>query len=227
MPDSTAHPGRVLVIQAHPDDADISSGGTIARWAREGRVCHYVFVTSGNRGSQDPTMTPDTLLARREREARAAAAVLGVTTTTFLRHADGSVEDTLALRRELARLIRQIQADILMTHDPWARYPLHPDHRAVGFAARSAIVTAGNQMIPGEYVAYTVQEASLFHSDQPDHGEDIRTTFETKIQAMQQHASQTRFGEAPVDRVQAWAQRIGVKYGLALAEEFKRIGTQH
>jgi LmbE family N-acetylglucosaminyl deacetylase len=172
-------------------------------------------------------MTPDTLLARREREARAAAAVLGVTTTTFLRHEDGAVEDTLALRSALAHLIRQAQADILMTHDPWARYRLHPDHRAVGFAALSAIVTASNQMIPGECAAYTVQEAYLFHSDQPDHGEDISTTFDIKMQAIQQHASQTRFGEAPMERVQAWAQRIGAQYGLALAEEFKRIGTQH
>jgi len=227
MPHSTAPPRRVLVIQAHPDDADISSGGTIARWAREGRACHYVFVTSGNRGSQDPTMTPDKLLAIREREALAAAAVLGVTTTTFLRHEDGAVEDTLALRRGLAHLIRQVQADVLMTHDPWARYRLHPDHRAVGFAALSAIVTAGNQMIPGECAAYTVQEVYLFHSDQPDHGEDISTTFDVKMQAIHQHESQTRFGAVPVERVRAWAQGSGAKYGVPLAEEFKRIGTRH
>jgi LmbE family N-acetylglucosaminyl deacetylase len=78
-----------------------------------------VFVTSGNRGSQDPTMTADRLLAMRQREALAAAAVLGVTTTTFRRYKDGAVEDTLALRRDLEYLIRQVQADVLMMHDPW------------------------------------------------------------------------------------------------------------
>jgi LmbE family N-acetylglucosaminyl deacetylase len=97
----------------------------------------------------------------------------------------------------------------------------------VGFTALSAIVTAGNQMIPGKCAAYTVQEVYLFHSDQPDHGEDINTTFDINMQAIRQHESQTRFGEAPAAQVRARAQNIGAKYGMPLAEEFKRIGTRH
>jgi len=218
---------RILVIQAHPDDADNSSSGTIARWAREKREIHYVLCTSGNRGSNDPEMTPERLGPLREQEEQNAADTLGVKSLTFLRHEDGELEETLPFRHELARIIRRLQPQVLMTHDPWARYRIHPDHRAVGFTALAAIMEAGNQMIRGDQPAWKVGEVFLFQSDQPDHGEDITDTVDLKIAAMCAHASQHDSGWAPGELVYAWAQAAGPKYGYQLAEEFKRLVPRH
>jgi len=218
---------RILVIQAHPDDADISSGGTIARWAKERREVHYVLCTSGNRGSNDSAMTPERLGPLREQEEQNAADILGVKSLTFLRHEDGELEETLPFRHELARIIRRLQPHALMTHDPWARYRIHPDHRAVGFTALAAIVEAGNQMIRGDQPAWKVDEVFLFQSDQPDHGENITDTVDLKVAAIHAHASQSHFGEATQERIYAWAKAAGPKYGYQLAEEFKRLVPRH
>ena len=121
-----------MVIMAHPDDAEFICGGTIARLAAEGRPIHYVLVTSGNRGSHDSTMTIERLAKIREEEQRNAASVLGVQEVTFLSHNDGEVEVGMALRRELVHVMRQWEPDVLFTFDPWRRYEIHPDHRAVG-----------------------------------------------------------------------------------------------
>jgi len=80
-------------------------------------------------------------------EERQAAAILGVTSLTFLRREDGELEETLAFRRELAGLIRRLRPHALLTHDPWARYRIHPDHRVTGFAALAAILAAGNRVV--------------------------------------------------------------------------------
>lgn len=218
---------RALVIQAHPDDADISSGGTLARWAREGWEIHYLLCTSGNRGSDDPTMTPERLGPLREEEERRAAGILGVASLTFLRHEDGELEESLAFRRELAAHIRRIRPHALFTHDPWTRYRIHPDHRAVGFTALAAIVAAGNQMIRDDQEPWKVEDVYLFQTDQADHGEDITATFDLKIAAVQAHASQSHFGTAARERLGEWVRHAGSKYGYELAEEFKRFLPRH
>jgi len=219
---------RVLVIAAHPDDADISSGGTIARWAREGRQIHYVLCTSGNRGSDDPEMTPARLGEIREAEQRAAAGILGVAGLTFLRHEDCELEETLAFRCELSSLIRTLRPDVLMTHDPWARYRIHPDHRAVGFTALAAIVTAGNQMLREGPPPHSVGGVCLFQTDNPDFWVDITDTFELKLQAIREHRSQTAHsGEAIMRRVREWAEAAGKEAGVPLAEGLKAILPRH
>ena len=227
MSETPTEKARVLVIQAHPDDADNSSGGTIARWAREKREVHYVLCTSGNRGSNDPAMTPERLAQIREQEEQKAADILGVKSLTFLRHEDGELEETLSFRHELARIIRRLKPQVLMTHDPWAPYSIHPDHRAAGFTALAAIVEAGNQMIRGDYPAWKVEEVFLFQSGQPDHGEDITDTFDLKVAAMRAHASQHPSGWAPQERISPRAQAAGAKYGYQLAEEFKRLAPRY
>jgi LmbE family N-acetylglucosaminyl deacetylase len=219
---------RVLVIAAHPDDADISSGGTIARWAREGRSVHYVLCTSGNRGSADPEMTPERLGEIREAEQRAAAGILGVAGLTFLRHEDCEVEETLTFRRELSGVIRTLRPDVLITHDPWARYRIHPDHRAVGFTALAAIVTAGNQMLREGPPPHTVGQVYLFQTDNADFWVDITDTFGLKLQAIREHRSQTAHsGEAMMKRVREWADAAGNEADVPLAEGFKAILPRH
>ena len=221
-------PSRVLVVAAHPDDADISSGGTIARWASEGREGQYVLCTSGNRGSNDPEVTPERLGELREAEQRAAAQILGVAGVTFLRHEDCELEETLAFRREISGLIRAYRPGVLMTHDPWARYRIHPDHRAAGFTALAAIVTAGNQMYREGPPHHTVGQVYLFQTDSPDFWVDITQTFEFKIRAIREHRSQTAHsGEAMIKRVREWAERGGREAGVSLAEGFKAIVPRH
>lgn len=221
-------PLPVLVVAAHPDDADISSGGTVARWAREGREVHYVLCTSGNRGSDDPEMTPERLGEIREAEQRAAADILGVAGLTFLRHEDCELEETLAFRHELSGLIRTFRPDVLMTHDPWARYRIHPDHRAVGFTALAAIVTAGNQMCREGLPPHAVGQVCLFQTDNPDFWVDITQTLDLKIRAIREHRSQTAHSaEAMMKRVREWAERAGKESGVPLAEGFKAIIPRH
>src|SRR3989304_4126658 len=81
-----ARAGSVLVMIAHPDDADVHGGGAVARWVDEGREVHDVLFTSGDKGHHDPTMTRDEVIALRRAEQRAAAATLGVQRVTFLEY---------------------------------------------------------------------------------------------------------------------------------------------
>ena len=109
---------RILVMMAHPDDAEFICGGTIARLVAEGRDVYYVLVTSGNRGSHEAGMTMERLGKMREDEQRHAAGVIGVRDVIFLGYNDGEVEVNLGLRKELVHAIRQVQPDVLFTFDP-------------------------------------------------------------------------------------------------------------
>ena len=126
--------GRVLVIAAHPDDPDFLAGGTIARFAKEGREIAYVIVTNGNKGSGDRSVTSDQLIPIREKEQRSAAQVLGVRSVEFLGYEDGEVEDTRNLRRDITREIRRWRPDRIITLSPYRTYNnfpgWHRDHRA-------------------------------------------------------------------------------------------------
>ena len=119
---------KALVIFAHPDDAEGSCGGTTAKWVREGKTIHYLVITNGDKGTDDPSMTSVRLAGIREKEQEAAAKVLGVSDVTFLRVPDGELENSLLLRREIVRLIRRHQPDIIFTH---YRNDLHQDHRLI------------------------------------------------------------------------------------------------
>jgi len=137
---------RVLAIMAHPDDADLTCAGTLAKWIKAGRQVHYVVCTCGDKGTKDPHMTPHRLTAIREEEQLAAARKLGIEAVIFLRHKDGELEATKEFRAEIAMLIRHYKPDIVITHDPWQPYQLHPDHRAVGITVCDAIVAARDHL---------------------------------------------------------------------------------
>src|SRR5689334_21131253 len=140
MTTTTTKSIRVLAIFAHPDDAEFSIGGSAALWADEGTEVFYCVVTDGAAGSNDPNQNLDELIQTRQAEQRAAAQVLGVKEVFFLGYADGTLQPTLELRRELTRLIRQIKPDRVIVSDPTAMfygedYINHPDHRAAAEAA--------------------------------------------------------------------------------------------
>jgi LmbE family N-acetylglucosaminyl deacetylase len=186
---SVLHPPggqRVLVIMAHPDDAESFCGGTMACLAAEGREIHYLVITKGDKGSHDPNMTPERLSSIREEEQRQAAKILGVQMVTFLDgYYDGAIEPTLTLRQELTLRIRTWQPDVVFTFDPWKRYELHPDHRAAGICTVDALAVARDPMTYPEQLHsgityHNVKQAYFFNTDEPNHWVDISAVMDKK-----------------------------------------------
>jgi LmbE family N-acetylglucosaminyl deacetylase len=217
----------ILAIQAHPDDVDFSSGGTVAKFVQDGHEVHYLSVTSGNKGSHDRTMTPTRITEIREEEQREAAHRLGVTSCFFLRYDDGEVEVNLNLRRQVCYVIRQVRAFTIMTFDPWRPYQMHPDHRAVGTVALDAIIAARDHMFFPEQLRNgvdiaRVHEVYLFGTGEPDTWVDITDTIEKKIHAATAHASQIRDDLVQrAERQRARSHEVGEPHGLQYAEAFK------
>jgi LmbE family N-acetylglucosaminyl deacetylase len=215
---------RVMAIFAHPDDAEFICSGTVARFVASGYRAQYVLATSGDKGSDDPNATPEQLAAMREAEQRAAAAILGVEEVTYLRHHDGEVEVSIPFRRELALVIRQGRPDVVLTFDPWQRYQVHPDHRAVGQTALDAVAAARDHMYYPEQLtegltAHRVHNVYLFATDQPNYYVDITATIEKKIAALQAHTSQIR-SEGLAERIRLRSRMVGQEIGVEYAEAF-------
>jgi LmbE family N-acetylglucosaminyl deacetylase len=199
--DEPTGPKKIAVIMAHPDDAEFICAGTIARWAEEGNEVVYVLLTSGDKGSDDPTMTSDQLVATREAEQREAARILGVKEVTFLKYPDAYLEPNLELRKTLTRVIRRLKPDVVVCQDPtvrWAdsQYINHPDHRAAGEATLAAIFpSARDRLTFPELLAeglepHKVREVYLAGAQTPDVAIDISAQMEKKLASLRAHASQ-------------------------------------
>ena len=221
---------RILVVMAHPDDAEFICGGTIARLAAEGRDIHYLLVTSGNRGSHEVDMTMERLAKIREEEQRRAAEALGVHEVSFLGYNDGEVEASLALRRELVHAIRRVQPDVLFTFDPWRPYEIHPDHRNVGLCALDAVASARMPMYYPEQLTTGITEHRLkqvyfFSTNQPNHWVDVSDFMDKKLEALHCHTSQV--GNPDIDEVvRERARLIGVEHGYTYAESFHHMALR-
>ena len=238
-PGPLATPGRALTIGAHPDDAEFGAGGTIARWADGGCEVTMLVVTDGSKGTWDPALTPEQLIDARRAEQRAAADELGAGDVVMLGFVDGELEASNALRREIAGWIRRTRPDVVLSHDPWKRYMLHPDHRVTGFTAVDAVVAARDHLffpeqLTGEVEKHRPAALLLWAADEPDHYENIAETFDRKLAALLRHSSQTQttMGDALgseeakrgfEERLREWAAQQGAPAGLALAESFKRL----
>ena len=215
---------RVMAIFAHPDDAEFICSGTIARFAASGYRVQYVLATSGDKGSDDPAATPEFLIATREAEQLAAAKILGVEEVTFLRHRDGEVEVNIPFRRELAKVIREGRPDVVLTFDPWQRYQIHPDHRAVGQTALDAVAAARDHMYYPDQLTdglteHRVHNVYFFATDNPNYYVDITAHLETKLAAISAHTSQVK-GEATLERIRARSRAVGQEIGVEYAEAF-------
>lgn len=228
MEQSAVSDGKVILgVQAHPDDIDFSSGGTIAAFVKQGHEVHYLSVTSGNRGTHDRSITPEELTEIRETEEREASRRLGVTGCYFLRWNDGELEPNLTLRAQICHVIRQVRPYTLLTFDPWRPYQLHPDHRAVGIATLDAAIAARDHLFFPEQLrdgidVARVHEVYLFGAAEPDTWVDISDTIALKIHAASAHASQIRDDLADrEERTRARSHAIGEPHGLAYAEAFK------
>ena len=223
-------PRRVLVVFAHPDDADFGCSGTVAAWTEAGAEVVYCLLTSGNKGSHDLKATPAQVARTREREQRAAAEILGVEKCVFLRHDDGELEVTMALRSEVCRVIRDEKPDLVICPDPWRPYQTHPDHRVAGWCGLDGVIAARDHLffraqLRGGRAHHRVGRILLFGTAEPNLVVDIGATFDRKLAALRAHASQPHNRE-PVEfekRMRAFAEAFGKPWGYAAAEAFRYI----
>jgi LmbE family N-acetylglucosaminyl deacetylase len=229
-------PRRVLSIHAHPDDQEFTVAGTLAKWAKAGSEVVTVCVTSGEAGSNrytPPEMTREALAPIRQAEQRAACRVLGVAEVLFLGYEDGVLEPSLALRRDLTRVLRRYRPDAVVCGDPTVRfygttYLNHPDHRAAADAALDAVFpAAGTRFIFPELLAeglepHAVRTVFIHGATRPDTFIDIADVLAVKVAALKEHRSQ--MGEwDPTDMITAWAAEQGKPRKLAVAEAFRRM----
>ncbi len=216
-------------VVAHPDDAEFSSAGTISKFAKEGKRVIIIQVTSGDRGTADRSATPEGNAATRELEEREASKRLGVADLEFLREPDGSVVPDIALRERITRMIRTYRPDVVITHDPFRPYALHPDHRAVGMATHDAVYpTARDHLYFPDHLAsglepHKTAEIWYFGSEVPDIHIDITDTFEDKIHALKAHKSQVGEAEQLGDRLRERASELAKDQPFELAEAFKTV----
>ena len=183
-------PARALAIAAHPDDVEFNCGATFAKWSAAGCVVNHLILTDGSKGSWDPNQDTDELIALRQEEQRAAARALGSTGEVgFCGWVDGELEVTLERRGVVAWWIRHLRPEVVLAHDPWKRYRLHPDHRAAGFLAGDGIVAARDpHFFPEHDVApWRPSTLLLFEADEPDHVEDVTDWVEPKLAALECH----------------------------------------
>ena len=218
-----------MLVVAHPDDSEFGAGGTVARLVESGKRVVVIQVTSGNKGSPDPDADPSAVAATREAELTEATRRLGVSQLVFLRCMDGELVPDLALREQIVRMIRVHQPDVIVTHDPFRPYALHPDHRAVGLATTDAVYPTARDPLyfPEHYRAgiqpHKTAEIWFFGADAPDRYIDITSTFDQKIEALKAHVSQIGDAEGLGDRMRERAEELASDQSFGLAEAFKVI----
>jgi LmbE family N-acetylglucosaminyl deacetylase len=227
-------PDRAMFIYAHPDDIEFSAGATAAKWAKYGCESYFVIMTDGNVGSHEKGMTTDRLIEIRRSEQRAAAKVLGTNECIFLGHHDGLLEPSLALRKELVRLIRKIKPNVVVCGDPTSFFPSetrinHPDHRAAATLALDATFPAAEMPL-----LYPELEAEGFSphkvnyvyvsnpSQEANYYVDTTETIDLKIQALREHSSQLGDWD-PDEPIKTWNHETGKKVGFTYGERFLRI----
>ena len=232
-----ALPSSALAVAAHPDDAEFGCGATLAKWAARGCRIHHLVLTDGSRGTWDGD--GDELVRRRHAEQEEAARRLGGGSVSFLDWPDGELESGPAQRRRVCEVIRRLRPEVVLGHDPWRRYRLHPDHRHAGWLVVDGLVAAREPTISPELgPAHRPEALLLWEADEPNHVEDATGSLEAKVAALLAHASQFRstFGLSPDedldgDRAEAVVRRQvgrqladhGRLAGIPLGEAFRLI----
>ena len=222
-------PGRALAVYAHPDDPEVSCGGTLARWVDGGAEAHLVVVNRGDKGSTTAGADPDILAAERADEVAEAAAVLGLASFELLGYADGESENDLTLRGRLVEVVRRLRPDTVVCPDPTALYfgagyVNHRDHRVCGFAVLDTVAPAAASPLyfPELGPPHQVRRVYLSGTLHADTAIDIGPVLERKSRALACHRSQV--GEAREWVSELVAQRAedaGRELGLRHAEVFR------
>ena len=233
-----AAPASALAIAAHPDDVEFGCGATLARWAAAGCAVHHLVLTDGSKGTWDVEVDVAALVATRQVEQRAAAAALGATgEVRFLGRTDGELEADVATRLEVAAVLRELRPEVVLGHDPWRRYRLHPDHRAAGWLACDGVVAAREPHVRiADRPAWRPSALLLWEADEPDVAVDVTGHTDAKLDALLAHATQhestmaitdgaaageeaARFRRRVLEKLATW----GAEVGVAHAEAFRLI----
>ncbi len=226
-------PTRALVVIPHPDDAEGSCGGTVAKWVSQGAQVYYVLCTDGGKGSDDPQMTSERLASIREKEQLQAASTLGVKEVVLLRHPDGELEDTKEFRKEIVRVIRRFKPDVILCPDPYRRSShWHRDHRITGQVTADAAFPYARDYL--HFLDLFTEEGLEPHKtgmilfwapDVPDVFEDITDAIDPKIKALSCHHSQLsgRSTAEIAEAVRRRAKEAGESPGYQYAEAFRKI----
>jgi LmbE family N-acetylglucosaminyl deacetylase len=224
-------PGVVLALYAHPDDADVGCGGSLARWAKAGSAVHLVVCTDGGKGTSDASVVPAALAAARVEELEASSELIGLTSVENLGLPDGELDDSESFRGELVRRVRTLRPDVVLGHDPTALffgqdYFNHRDHRILGLALLDAVAPAAAlpHYFPEAGPPHQVSTVLLSGTLEPDEWVDVSDTIETKAAAVECHRTQFSgedgwAGEA----VRRRAVEEGRRAGVAYAEGFRRL----
>jgi LmbE family N-acetylglucosaminyl deacetylase len=232
-----AVPSSALAIGAHPDDVEFGGGGTLAKWAAAGCTVHHLVCTDGSKGTWDVDADTDALVTRRQHEQRAAARELAgdaAGEVVFLGHVDGELDSSLAVRSQVAEVIRRLRPDVVLGHDPWKQYRLHPDHRHAGLLACEAIVAARDPHFFREHglAHHRPHALLLWEAERPNHVEDVTATVDRKLAALEAHVSQfeSTMGASDASELDGFRQRIrarlgelGRPHGIAAAEVFRLV----
>lgn len=220
---------RALVVAAHPDDAEFGCGGTVALWSRDGWQFHYLILTDGSKGSEDPEMTATRLAAIRQEEQQSAAAVLGVKEVVFLDFVDGELIYGPDVMREVVRHIRRVKPYAVFSSDPnqivHNNFINHPDHRAAGMISLDAVYPIARnrpsfpELLGDGLEPHSAREVYLWSADAPNFQVDVTEVAELKFQALMQHRSQ--FAEIDT-QVADWRERWSEENG-EYVERFRRV----
>jgi LmbE family N-acetylglucosaminyl deacetylase len=235
LPDQWDQSQKILVILAHPDDPEFFCGATIARWTSAGHSVSYCLLTCGDKGTKDREITPEVLCSLRQAEQIAAAAVLGVHQVRFLNYPDGYLTPDLHLRRDITRIIRQEQPDVLVTCDPtnlYVRETLlnHPDHRAAGQAVLDAVFPAARDHLnfvelwrDENLEPHIVREVWVASPKEPTVTLDVTEYWETKLQALFEHKSQIGDPQTLAERMRARHTSDSTLENPCYEEYFRRL----
>jgi len=222
---------RVLAIVAHPDDADIFCGGTLAKHADRGDDVAIVHLTRGEYGGLDATEAE--VAAVREDEARASARTLGAE-AAFLDFRDGRVTYSLDHRLALVDVIREYEPDVILTH---YREDMHPDHRASSRLVTDAYYMASLPLVETEHPPHDPDNVYFFGKPtaefEPSVFVDVTEYQDVKEEAIDCHESQVEFlqehggidaeFEHLMEGVRAEARVLGKRTGARFAEGFEPL----
>lgn len=227
----------ILVVGAHPDDAEFGCGGTVAKYISEGATAYYLICTNGARGSRHLDIKSEKLVKQRREEQQEAAKVIGVKEVFFLDHGDGELEADLHLKEEIVKFIRKLKPDIVFTHDPAWIYEVrdefafinHNDHRKTGTATIDAVYPLARDLasfpehIEQGLQPHKVSEVYLISFSNPNFLVDISDFFETKYQAILKHKSQIDDPKMTKEWMEKRLGELGKKAKCKYAEGFIRL----
>jgi LmbE family N-acetylglucosaminyl deacetylase len=228
-------PASALAVYAHPDDPEISAGGTLARWANEGSQVWVLITARGDKGTTDPHADLKELTQLRVDETAAAAERLGFAGHFHLEYPDGELTDDAELRERITRLVRELRPQVVLCPDPTSvffgdGYYNHRDHRMTGWATLDAVApaAANPHYFPAHLAeglsVHRVEAAYLSGTLEPNCWVDISDTLEAKIDALFLHKSQlTETGSWFREFLRSSAEDAGRAAGVPYAEAFRRI----